>query len=367
MKHHKATQHHEPFPISPKKSFGWKAMLLVFFLGLVIGWQLPKNLRTRTMPTMPALAMREDWNTDDQALTNPLLLCDYTEPRAYSQFDPLKNILGKSIDNAMTSDKAASISVYYRDLLRGRWTGVNENVRYSPASLLKVPTQIALLKLSESNPEILNQRFVYDEKFDANKEEHFKPKKTIKAGIPYTIDELIRAMIVYSDNNAAILLFNNITSNPIEDIYSHFKVDLPQDENAGVTDFITVKQYTPFLRVLFNATYLNRANSEKALKTLSEASFPQGIEGGVPASIQVAQKFGERIITHENIRKPNEDELHDCGIVYYPKHPYILCIMTKGREFDGLSESIQEISHLTYTWVDSQYNKNKQEAVPIKQ
>jgi len=27
-------------------------------------------------------------------------------------------------------------------------------------------------------------------------------------------------------------------------------------------------------------------------------------------------------------------QLHDCGIVYYPETPYLLCVMTKGWNFE---------------------------------
>jgi hypothetical protein len=49
-----------------------------------------------------------------------------------------------------------------------------------------------------------------------------------------------------------------------------------------------------------------------------------------------------------------EVQLHDCGIVYYPKRPYILCVMTRGEKMDVLPKVIKEISTEVYRNVDEQ-------------
>ena len=170
----------------------------------------------------------------------------------------------------------------------------------------------------------------------------------------YTIDELIRAMIVYSDNNATRLLHDNINPALLLRVYNDLGVSISDAESTD--DFMTAGQYTYFFRVLYNATYLNRALSEKALELLSESDFVQGIEAGVPATTIVTHKFGERSIadTHGAI---SARELHDCGVVYYPLHPYLLCVMTRGSDFEKLAGVIQDISHLVWTDRDHQYRQ----------
>jgi hypothetical protein len=64
----------------------------------------------------------------------------------------------------------------------------------------------------------------------------------------------------------------------------------------------------------------------------------------------VAHKFGE----HRNATVSGEiaeTELHDCGIIYYPEHPYFLCIMTKGENLPSLESVISSASKLVYTYV----------------
>jgi hypothetical protein len=50
-------------------------------------------------------------------------------------------------------------------------------------------------------------------------------------------------------------------------------------------------------------------------------------------------------------------QLHDCGIVYYPHKPYLLCVMTRGKSSDDNSKMIAEISKLVYREVDTQLGK----------
>jgi hypothetical protein len=66
------------------------------------------------------------------------------------------------------------------------------------------------------------------------------------------------------------------------------------------------------------------------------------------ANIPVAHKFGERTGFAGGVK-----QLHDCGIVYYPKNPYLLCIMTRGTDFTKLESTIAAVSKMVYQEFDS--------------
>lgn len=95
------------------------------------------------------------------------------------------------------------------------------------------------------------------------------------------------------------------------------------------------KQYSRVFRTLFNGTYSPWNLSEQVLDLLSHTSFTQGIVAGTPQNITISQKFGEHTNTLPN-GSVADHELHNCGIVYYPDHPYFLCIMTRGKTFSDL-------------------------------
>ena len=124
------------------------------------------------------------------------------------------------------------------------------------------------------------------------------------------------------------------------------EIGLKIDESTPSEDFVSVKTYSSFFRILYTATYLNREMSEKALEMLSRAQFREGIPGKLPQKIKVAHKFGERGFVDSNIK-----QLHDCGIVYLPNSPYLICIMTKGNDFNKLRQVISEISLIVYNQV----------------
>jgi hypothetical protein len=84
---------------------------------------------------------------------------------------------------------------------------------------------------------------------------------------------------------------------------------------------------------------------------MSEKNFEYGIRSAIPTTITVADKFGERIL-QEGERQTNE--LHDCGIVYYPGRPYLLCVMTRGANLSVLPAVLKDISTVVYGAVEAQ-------------
>jgi hypothetical protein len=69
----------------------------------------------------------------------------------------------------------------------------------------------------------------------------------------------------------------------------------------------------------------------------------------------VAHKFGER--ESRDLQGNTSYQLHDCGVVYYPKRPFLLCVMTKGTDSDVLTKVIQDISQSIYTSYDEKMKK----------
>lgn len=288
---------------------------------------------------------------------NPLLECEVgnSSQESLAQAD-FKHNLEEFIDNEISKNKAAIVSVYFRDLNNGPWFGINETEEFSPASLLKVPLAMAYFNKSESNPEILSRKIKFEEKgsLDRDLMQNISPKEKIKSGEEYSAEELIEKMLVYSDNNAAELLLGNIDETTLNRAYSDLGIKVPNEIEADGSN-MTVVSYASFFRILFNASYINEKNSEKLLEILSQSDFNDGLVAGVPSSVGVSHKFGERKISEET---GATKQLHDCGIVYHSQYPYLLCVMTKGSDFEALKEVIKDVSRKVYSGVEEQYNKN---------
>ena len=282
---------------------------------------------------------------------NPLLECEISQDQEFKEYISLRKSLESYITEVKSKNIVTEVSVYFRDLNNGPWFGIEEKAEFSPASLFKIPTMITYFKLSESDSEVLNKMLTYDGGEDLNANENIKSEIQLEKGKQYTVDELIARMIIYSDNNARELLGKNIDESVQNQIYEDLGLDIPGV--VSIEDYTSVRNYASFFRILYNATYLSRDMSEKALELLSRIEFDKGLRAGVPEDTLVAHKFGERVYPNGG-----SNQLHDCGIVYHKKTPYVICIMTRGYEIEQLVSVIKEISSRTYSFVDKNPSKN---------
>jgi beta-lactamase class A len=279
--------------------------------------------------------------------TSPLLDVEFPEGMGVN-YEPLpfKHKVDAYLKKQISSGFISDASVYYRDLLNGPWFGINENKEFDPASMMKVAVMVAWLKRAEKNPQLLQQTMTYNYQEDLRAIQDIKPGRSIEPGRSYSVDELLRFMMNYSDNNATRLLYEQISTDEFNEILSGMDVDSKMHD--GIHS-MTVHGYSGLFRILHNASYLNREMSEKALKLLSLQDFPQGIIAGVPKGIVVSSKYGE---TAEGPSERNK-QLHEFGIVYHPKHRYIVGIMTKGSDYGRMAQVIQGVSKIIYDEVDA--------------
>jgi beta-lactamase class A len=283
--------------------------------------------------------------------TNPLLDVELPEGlKVNNEPIPFKHKLKAYAERLKESGKASRISIYYRDLQDGPWFGVKAKEKFDPASMMKVPVMIAWLKRAEKDPVVLKRTFVHDGKEDKNAWEDIKPRQAIISGRPYAVEELLRYMLNFSDNNATALLFHNLKTDEINAVMDGMDVN-NSPTNKG--NLISVHGYSGFFRILYNASFLNREMSEKALQLLSLQDFPQGFAAGLPKGTVVASKFGEQTL-EGGVR-----QLHEFGIVYHPKGHYILGVMTEGKSLDELAGVIRDVAAITYAEVDKAVQLNK--------
>lgn len=275
-----------------------------------------------------------------QDLIQPLLDCaDFSAP-TIKEIQNLEDSLNSYTLLKKSKKEILELSIYYRTLNNGPWIGINADKKYCPASLLKVPFLIAALKQQEYDSSFLNKLVEYYP-IDGIYTKNIDNNRYLNYGNRYSIYQLIQEMIINSDNNAMEI----IVSNTWNDIFESVFYDLNIDYNAyGPEDrFVSPKQYAAYFRILYNATYLNPYMSNLALEMLTQTKFKNGIVSGIPKDVVVAHKYGERSFINSK-----ELELHDCAIVYDNEQPYILCVMTRGYNFETQANIISEISKMIY-------------------
>ena len=278
---------------------------------------------------------------------DPLLECEVYDNGRFLKNKNLENMLKKAQGTVLGKSSVNYLAVYFRDLNNGPWISLNANEYFTPASLLKVPVMIAILKKEEEHPGFLQKTAIFHQAFQVDEAvQNIKPKERLIDGKEYTVEELLEHMIQDSDNDAAGMLLRTIDTDYLNKVYSDLLIPVPVKEDA-TRDFMTVQEYASFFRILYNASYLGKEMSEKALSILSKSVFENGLAAGVPKDTVVAHKFGERVYG-------GKKQLHDCGIVYNGSKTYLLCIMTRGDDFPAMEEAISYISKMVWDEVNAQ-------------
>ncbi len=283
---------------------------------------------------------------DDIKYVNTEVACDKKPVLKKTGYAELQAKLESYMDKEIQEGNVSEVAFYFRDLENGPIFGVNELADFAPASLLKLPLALMYLQESEVNPGIMKEMLSYAKPTVFVKE--FGNTNEIKPDVYYSVETLLERMIVDSDNEAAQLLYDHLMNTRglhfVKEVYLSLGILSPNDPYDKV---ISVRRYASIFRGLYNASLLNVENSEKLLSWLSKSTFVEGLAFNMPKNIEVANKYGERL-------SPNgERQLHDCGIIYYPDNPYLLCVMTIGKDYEALKQIIGGISEAVYREVDS--------------
>ena len=284
-------------------------------------------------------------------LISPATRCSNSINQGEWDYEELRGKLLIKKNELVKEEKLTQLSVYFRDLNYGPRFGIGEYDRFQPASLLKLPVMIAFLHEADRDPSVLDVQLTYTGSININ-ENVEEASETIKPDTPYTIRELIRKMIVYSDNYSYIVLMKRLNATPQILTYHTFRdLNILRMMVAPNADYVSIQNYSNLFVVLYNTGYLSKEMSEYALDLLSQATFTDGLVKGVPVGTIVAHKFGHRILQ-------DEEQLHDCGIIYHPETHYLLCVMTSGKNYEGEKEAIAAISKIVYDGVTQIHSSN---------
>lgn len=331
---------------SPKQFSKYLSLSALVLVPALIGWFARGAIISAPVAAAPVV---HPLRLKGYTYTSPLLAYDIEGTPTNTWTAALESKINTFIDQEKASKNVDSISVYLRSY-GGPVIDINPSEQFTPASLNKIPLMITIFKMAEDNPAFLDQNVTIPDGTDANGQVEVPPSSVLEPGHTYTVEQAVERMIISSDNNAYQALIKIADIPTYEQTYKDLNIDLQTDGGPPV-DFITTKQYSYFLRILYNSTYLNRDYSEKALDLLTQVDYKDGLVAGVgDSSVKVAHKFG--IGTKLSSTGGVSRELHDCGIVYYSGTNYLLCVMTKSSgTLSQVTHSISGISRLIYNYI----------------
>ncbi len=276
-------------------------------------------------------------NVQNSALQNPFL-----SPRIFAtnQNDILINFvdLRSKLQKYAASTKD-SVAVYFEYLPSGVSIGVNDRNAYVLVSLLKTPVVMAVYKKVEGGKINLSDSLTIQQEDLDNK---FGKLWQKGAGTQITVKQAILLTLADSDNTAKNALGHLVSNDDILDVFN--SLDIPQEVD-GTTPVVSPKNYSSVLRCLYLSCYLTKQYSNLLLDDMTKSNFDDKIAKPIPNDIPVAHKIG----VHD-LGNGDTPVFSDCGIIYLPHRPYILCIMTKTTD-DKAKEYMQNISKLIYDYV----------------
>lgn len=244
--------------------------------------------------------------------------------------------LREQIQKIVQEQPAGTVSVYFEFLNTGANIQLNNDSRFYPASLVKLPTAlVAMAKVEKGEWSLDNRLVLYDQDKDSRYGELYKQP----TGTSFTIEELLKRLLIDSDNTAHRILMRNLTPQELDELQDAIGLnDLFDEKNE-----VSAKEYSRLFRALYNSSFLKRDGSQKILEWLSQTKFNDDLASGLPEGTIFSHKIGEDDV---------EKNYHDSGIVYLPNRPYLITVMVKQHDQKAAEDIMQGIAKAAYEYVE---------------
>ena len=199
-------------PLHPTKTKYILILVAILVVGFLIGFFVPRSNNDEETSSELRLG--------SSSLTNPLLECDLGGATIGSRKEDFTPELIEFTERLKKDGGVSEIAVYYRDLNNGPVIGIDQNIPFAPASLLKIPLLIAYLSWSETLPSVLDEQVRFEGAVDVGYQQQFAPSMPLEAGVMYSIRTLLERMTIYSDNQALVILFERLPKAYQEELYT---------------------------------------------------------------------------------------------------------------------------------------------------
>jgi beta-lactamase class A len=238
------------------------------------------------------------------------------------------------------------VGIYFIDLKTGRKFQINGRKKFPAASAAKIAVMAAAYHMAESGKLNLNKRIILQ---NSDKLSGSGVLRWMKAGNVYSIRNLVRLMIVKSDNTATKMLIDQIGLAEINKYLKKIKLNktrivdrtMLKEEPKKDINLTSPENMARLCADIKTLKYFSYKSARQMLSFMRKQKYRWGIWKGVPKGIKIANKTG-------NLDKV----LNDVGIVYSPSGNYVISIFTYGfskkREARKLINKISEVVYQEY-------------------
>ena len=216
----------------------------------------------------------------------------------------------------MLEGKAGQYGVYIVDLNNNKKISINENLKFTAASVGKLPLLIAYYQAVDKgriDPETVyvleeKDRWVYGTGSMQN-----SPAKT-----KFSYQEIADLTANQSDNMGAYLL------------EKFLKISMPEE--------MTPEEAGKLWMELYRDKLMSKKSKKKLFNSLTNTVNEDRITAGVPEGVRVIHKFGSET-----------GVVNDCGIVE-AKNPYVICMLSTEINDGEAQELLPKISRVVWEW-----------------
>jgi beta-lactamase class A len=227
--------------------------------------------------------------------------------------------------------RPGKISLYVKDLSSGKTLEIGSDNVYAAASTIKLPLVLYLYELAAEGKVDLNTTLTYTQKYYTQGTGILQGKPS---GGSYTLRELSRLSIEYSDNVAWKMLLDFVDSDGL----TAFEKSLGAAATGKINGLYvtTPKDMGNYLEEVLAFSKKHPDYGNELLYFMEHSIFKEGIPQNLPDGTVAAHKMGAL-----------NDKFHDVGIVF-GKRPYIITIFTQdGWEAVSL-QTLADISRMVY-------------------
>lgn len=237
----------------------------------------------------------------------------------------------------LISQNQGTIGISYIDMTTGETVSINGSQMFLGASTNKVPMAMRIADLVYEGKLSWEQKITYEQSDFEGGTGVLQGR--IHVGDEFTIAQLLRYSIVYSDNIAKNMLFRMIAPSANEVIQNFYDTYLPEKQHKAIGNHFSSDVLARFLKVLYKGRGKN-PGYQTIYEYMQQTIFQDRLMTPQTKGY-VAHKIGQ-----------NGSYVHDMGL-FSGEYPYVLVVMTNGTPH--AKELISEISNLVWSMQHADY------------
>ncbi|MCM8782922.1 MAG: class A beta-lactamase-related serine hydrolase [Candidatus Omnitrophica bacterium] len=209
------------------------------------------------------------------------------------------------------------------DLRTGYKLGLNEEMLFPSASLVKVPIMACVYCADKEGVIRLNQKIILK---NTHKASGSGGLKNLPEGTTLEVEELVRKMISKSDNTVTNILIDLLGFDYLNDCFKRLglkntniyrKMLDDKARSKGLDNFTNALDTDYILEKIYRRELIDKNVSEKCLDFLKQQKVRDRIPAMLPSDTIVANKTGL-----EN------GVCHDAGIIFTKEGDFLICVLT---------------------------------------